>query len=173
MNETTNSTKTGEFSTTSFRCSICKKVHEHSPLNYAARVPHSVLDVPESERQSRVFLTNDQCVIDNRNYFLRGRVAIRIIDQPKPLIWGVWARVRESTFKRAIELSTSEGREAEPPYRGLLDTELMIYGHMSLFLNEALPQVWCRRHEFCYRKRRAWRRSGVVRHCYRKDQASP
>jgi hypothetical protein len=129
MNETTNSTKTGEFSTTSFRCSVCKKVHEHSPLNYAARVPHSVLDVPESDRQSRVYLTNDQCVIDNRKFFLRGRVAIRIIDQPKPLIWGVWARVRQSDFKRAIELSTSEGREVEPAYRGLLDTELMIYGH--------------------------------------------
>jgi hypothetical protein len=26
---------------------------------------------------------------------------------------------------------------------------------LSVFLNQALPQVWCRRHEFCYRKRRA------------------
>lgn len=80
--------------------------------------------IPESEREKRVELTSDQCVIDEEHFFIRGRLEIPIIGEEEPFAWLVWTTLSEQNFLRAIELWHTVGREAEPPYFGWLSTDL-------------------------------------------------
>jgi hypothetical protein len=74
-----------------------------------------------------VVFTPDQCVIDAREFYLRGRILMPVIGHQR-FIWGVWARMNQQDFLQANEMWKVMGRESLPPYCGWLDTEIPIYG---------------------------------------------
>lgn len=41
-----------------------------------------------NELEERVLITVDQCVIDGRDYYLRGRIPVPIHGSEEPFIWG-------------------------------------------------------------------------------------
>ena len=63
---------------TGFDCEVCGKHHEVLPLSYSVKAPAAMLAVSDTEWNERVMMTPDQCVIDNRSFFLRGRIAVPI-----------------------------------------------------------------------------------------------
>jgi hypothetical protein len=63
-------------------------------MSYSVKVPSAVAAIPESELDQRVVFTLDDCVIDRRQFYLRGRIPVPVISQADPFIWGVWAPVR-------------------------------------------------------------------------------
>lgn len=87
-----------------------------------------VLNIPQNELEQRVVWSPDQCVIDDRDFYLRGRIPVPVEGLDEPFIWGVWAEVSPKTFLRANELWTTEGRENEPPYTAWLQNEIFPYG---------------------------------------------
>lgn len=113
---------------TGFQCSVCGLHHAVLPLSFSVKAPLAVTAVPPPEFNRRVVITADQCVIDDRFFYLRGRVVVPILGWNEPFIWGVWAEVSPRNFRRAHELWKSAGREAEPLFRGYLNTELPLYG---------------------------------------------
>lgn len=121
-----------------FTCGICYEWHENLPVSYSAKVPSAVASIPEAELDRRVIFTLDQCVIDSRDFYLRGRIPVPIIGVEQPFIWGVWARISKDDFLRANDMWKVPGRETEPPFRGWLDTAIPFYGDT---LNLAL-RVW-------------------------------
>ncbi len=113
---------------TAFLCRTCGQPHRSLPLSYSAKAPLTVLRVPAEERARRIVLSPDQCVIDNRLFFLRGRIVVPIRDFGEPFIWGVWAQVGLADFFRTNHLWTTPGRETEAAFAGRLDTNLGLFG---------------------------------------------
>jgi hypothetical protein len=114
-----------------FLCSICNERHIIS-TSYSIKVPAAALAIPKDEADSRIVITPDQCVIDQRNFYIRGRIPIPIHgsngDLAEPFIWGVWVEVSPKNFIRTNELWNTPGRENEPPFPGYLNSEIPIFG---------------------------------------------
>lgn len=114
---------------TGFACSVCGERHEVLPLSYSVKAPHAVTAIPLDELEKRVVMTRDQCVIDGRDFYLRGRIPIPVIGLDEPFIWGVWAEISPKNFLRSNELWHLEGREREPAFPGWLNNELFLFGN--------------------------------------------
>jgi hypothetical protein len=113
---------------TGFDCRVCGLHHDVLPLSYSVKYPLASGAVPAAELESRVVLTADLCVIDERFHYVRGRFAIPIHGLDEPFIWGCWSRISAADFFRTHQLWKDPARESEPPYHGLLNSELPLYG---------------------------------------------
>jgi hypothetical protein len=81
-----------------------------------------------AEREKRGELGTDQCVIDEKHFFVRGRIEMPVVETRDLFAWLVWVEVSKSDFARMSNLWTVKGREAkEPTYNGLLANELPVY----------------------------------------------
>jgi hypothetical protein len=112
-----------------FDCGVCGKHHSTLPLSYSVKAPRTASLIPVNELEQRVVITPDQCVIDGREFYLRGRIVIPILEYSEPFIWGVWAEVSPKKFIQTIDLWKQEGRETEPPFSGWLDSEISLFGN--------------------------------------------
>lgn len=125
---------------TGFDCDVCGEHHAILPLSYSVKAPRKASLIPVEELERRVVITPDQCVIDGREFFLRGRIVVPIHELDEPFIWGVWAEVSPKNFIRTIDLWTVEGREAEPAFPGWLDSEVALFGDTINLEVEVLTQ---------------------------------
>jgi len=114
-----------------FICGTCGKFHTELPMDFAAESPYPYLTIPIEKRKARCYLTSDVCVIDEKEFFVRGCLEIPVVDGPRPFVWGVWTSVSEKSFKRIIDLWDYDGSEQEPPYFGWLCTRIPIYPDTS------------------------------------------
>ena len=106
----------------SYVCSCCGQRHE-MPFAFGFDKPWHWSSALDSDPTSR--LTPDLCMIERRDYFVRGVLRIPIIAGPEPSFdWGVWASLSPANFKRTVELLDSPLGEKEPPYFGWLCSEL-------------------------------------------------
>jgi len=110
-----------------FKCNVCGERHVLQ-LSYSVKAPMAAGAIPAEELEQRVVITPDQCVIDGKDFYLRGRILVRVIGSEEPFIWGIWAEVSPKNFVRTNELWTAEGREQEPPFPGWLNSQLPIFG---------------------------------------------
>ena len=110
-----------------FYCSKCGLHHKQIPLSFGTDSPNKYSLIPENEREIRCTLSQDQCIIDNKVYFIRGQIEIPVIDNSENFFWGVWIEVSEHDFIRIGDLSEDENRILEKPYFGRLDTPLDPY----------------------------------------------
>lgn len=111
----------------SYKCSCCGEFHEGLPLDYGAHFPDYYLGVPEEEREERVYITPDVCVVDNEFFFVRGVIEIPILGAEDYFGWGVWCSLSEKNYTRMIEIWENDDLESEPPYFGWLNTNLFCY----------------------------------------------
>ena len=103
-------------------CATCGQPHGELPFGYGARAPLAAGEIPAAERDERLELGDDQCVIDDARFFLRGRLEIAVTDAPQhTFIWGVWVEVTELQFDRAAALWETEDSK-QPPMPGTLST---------------------------------------------------
>ena len=111
-----------------YKCSTCDDFHTGLPLSYGSPAPAPYFDIPEADRDERALLSSDQCVIDEEQFFILGRLEIPILDADEDLFsWNVWVSLSKENFTRASELWNTEGRESEAPYFGWLSTSLPCY----------------------------------------------
>jgi hypothetical protein len=111
-----------------WRCSRCGQWHDELPTAYGADAPAQWYAIPPGERDARAVLSSDQCVIDDRFFFVLGQVEIPIVDGGgESFAWGVWVSLGEQSFERMAALWETPGREAEPPCFGWLSTSLPGY----------------------------------------------
>lgn len=113
--------------TTGFDCSVCGQHHDILPLSFSVKAPDAAIAIAAAELEQRVLITADQCVIDGRDFYLRGRIPVPIHGLEEPFIWGVWAEVSPQNFTRTNEMWRTEGRENDPPFDGWLASELFPY----------------------------------------------
>ena len=122
-----NDEEMGTDSDIGFGCSICGERHV-LPLSYSVKVPMAAAMITVDEVDQRVVITPDQCVIDNKDFYLRGRFLVPVIGLDEPFVWGVWAEVSPKNFVRTNELWTVDGREQEPAFPGWLNSQLPVFG---------------------------------------------
>jgi hypothetical protein len=112
---------------TGFQCKRCGNFHSEIPLNYWFEAPIYYDEIPQEERADRAILSEDQCIIDGKHFFIAGNVEIPIKGSDKTFSYTVWVSLSEKNFRRAAALWHNQGREKEPPCFGWLSTRLPGY----------------------------------------------
>ncbi|MGH9759625.1 MAG: DUF2199 domain-containing protein [Blastocatellia bacterium] len=108
-------------------CSSCGEFHDDLPLSYGADAPYWYDVLAPEERDARAAISSDECVIDDKHFFIRGLVEIPIVGSAEKFSWGVWVSLSESNFDRACELWNDPARVFEPAFFGWLSTNLPGY----------------------------------------------
>ncbi len=121
----------------SWVCSTCGQSHDGVPTSYGYEAPWSWYTVPNGERAQRCFLNADYCVIDNRDFFVRGCLELPIIGSDEPFIWGVWVSLSKANFEREQGLASNPERVSEAPYFGWLSSRLEIYPDTAILRTNA------------------------------------
>jgi hypothetical protein len=111
-----------------FACGVCGERHPDLPLSYSVKAPLAVAAIPMDGLEERVVFTPDQCVIDGKDFYLRGRILVPVIGLEEPFVWGVWVEVSPKSFLKTNELWTVAGREMEPAFSGWLNSQLPLFG---------------------------------------------
>ena len=113
-----------------YRCSSCGELHDDLP-DLALHKPDQWFDVPEDERHARVELTSDTCIIDNKDFFIRGIIEIPIIDYPRSFGLGVWVSQKQENFRTYLD--NFESSEIGP-FFGWLCNRITYYEEETLLL---------------------------------------
>lgn len=119
----------------SYTCNVCGEAHTGAPLSWGPDAPDMWARLRPSEREQRVELGSDQCIIDERHFFIRGRIEIPVRDGEDPFAWLVWVEISRTDFESMGRAWAIEGREnTEPPYNGILANDLSHYSNPTLGL---------------------------------------
>src|SRR5262245_37468837 len=108
-------------------CRCCGKQFDKLSFAYASAAPDAWRAVPEEEQGDRGTIWTDTCVIDQQQFFVRGRILIPVIGHKEPFIWGLWASLSQESFARYGQLWDVEKREHEPLLPGSLANHIPVY----------------------------------------------
>jgi hypothetical protein len=75
----------------SWTCSTCGEVHDELPLSFAADYPDNYANLDRDQRDSRAIIGSGQCVIDQKEFYIRGCLEIPIQGSDQIFLWGLWA----------------------------------------------------------------------------------
>jgi hypothetical protein len=114
----------------SCRCSVCGSLHGDLP-DIGWDRPDQWWDVPEEERDERIELTPDTCVIDGEDFFIRGVIEIPIHDHAEPFGFGVWVSQKRENFQTYLDNWNSS---EIGPFFGWLCTRISWYKEDTLLL---------------------------------------
>ena len=117
-----------------FYCSQCWLYHKEIPMAYGADAPYPYSLIPETQIGQRATLTQDQCIIDNSSYYIRGQIEIPVDDHPDKFCWNVWVEVSEVDYERMTDLWNDENRILDNPYPGKIATSLDPYPETLAYL---------------------------------------
>ncbi len=109
-----------------FTCVSCGQVHKGMPT-FGAHAPLSYYEIPESEREQRCSLGTDDCVIDEKWFFVRGCIDIAVHGEQDPFSWGVWVSLSEESFKQWAAMFHEAKRCHVGPFFGWLNAWLKPY----------------------------------------------
>src|SRR5688572_7449886 len=90
----------------SFICAKCGKEHSELPdigSDRPAQWTDEFINDPES------LLTSDLCIIEGRDFFVRGVIEIPVHDYPSPFGFGVWVTHKKENFEIYRENFESDG----------------------------------------------------------------
>src|SRR5882724_3122574 len=107
----------------SFRCRSCDEIHDGLP-DVGWQKPDPLFGVPEEERDSRVQLTEDTCIIDDAEFFIRGVIEIPINGEAESFGLGVWVSQKRENFFKYVENFDSD---SIGPFFGWLSNSIPYY----------------------------------------------
>jgi hypothetical protein len=96
-------------------------------MDYAFSGTRNWFGLPEAERSTRAKLTDDVCIIDETEFYVRGCLEVPVSDSPENLVWGVWVSVSLESFRYIHDRWDAVIAEDEPPRFGWLCTWLKGY----------------------------------------------
>ncbi|WP_263419539.1 DUF2199 domain-containing protein [Terriglobus albidus] len=106
-------------------CSTCGETHQEIPFSFAADFPDPVASFSREEFENRVVAGSDQCILDGKNFFLRGLIEIPILGQDEPFLWGVWVTLWERDFDEISDCWEEAGREDHHgPFKGRIANKM-------------------------------------------------
>ena len=108
------------------RCKSCDQWHEGVPT-FGFDAPAIAECTKEEEREKRVDLGSDDCVVDGERFLVRGCIEIPVAGEAEPFIWGAWVDISQKDFERWIETFDLEKRTHVGPFAGYLGNVLPCY----------------------------------------------
>jgi len=129
-----------------FVCNTCGQSHEGVPLSFAADFPDMYAGLSEPDRDTRALISSDQCIVDERFFFIRGCLEIPVHDYSEVFLWGLWAMVKEEVFDEIEDSWEEQGRETRRgPFKARLANSLSVYPEtLNLKLRIVLQPVGTR-----------------------------
>jgi hypothetical protein len=109
-----------------FQCASCGEYHVGIP-GFGWDWPMQYFAVPESERDARVDLASDQCIIDDKWFFVRGCLEIPVIGFDEPMVWGAWVMLSEKNFGHYAAQFGLVERPGGDRFEGLLCSWFRVY----------------------------------------------
>jgi hypothetical protein len=109
-------------------CSICGKAHADLP-HVGSAAPFQRADVLDQDQNS--LLTEDLCIIEKRDFFVRGVIEIPVHDYEHEFGWGVWISHKKDNFEIYREHFDSPDIG---PFFGWLCTKIDYYSEATLNL---------------------------------------
>jgi hypothetical protein len=110
------------------KCHKCGQYHDWGKIEVVFKYPDVYFDIPEGERIQRIKKNNEICVIDDKDYFLRGLLPIKTnVDNKEEYRWGVWIKVDAGTYKRIYDSWDLENQEHLIGLKGYLANEIAFY----------------------------------------------
>lgn len=116
-----------------FKCKSCSEIHEGIPT-FGWNYPFHYLDIPENEREKRIDLGSDDCVIDEKYFYVRGCIEIPVHNEKDPFIWGAWVSLNEENFNDWVKYFGKEKRSNIGPFFGWLSSDIWVYNDSPLNL---------------------------------------
>lgn len=114
----------------SYLCTVCGEKHDDLPY-IGIDKPDHWWDVPEEERDQRIELTSDTCIIDNEDFFIRGIIEIPVLDYPNNFGFGAWVSQKRENFFTYLDNFDSGDIG---PFFGWLCTKIAYYEEDTLLL---------------------------------------
>lgn len=109
-----------------FKCVTCGELHKGIP-SFGWDYPLRYCEVPEDERERRCSLGSDDCVIDEKWFFVRGCLEVPVKGHNETFSWGVWVSLGEESFKEWIRVFDVPERSHVGPFFGWLSSHIWIY----------------------------------------------
>lgn len=109
-----------------FRCKCCDEIHEGIPT-IGFDSPAIAQWVPEDQREKRVDLGSDDCVVDGERFLVRGCIEIPVDGEEEPFIWGAWVDLSKRDFDEWAQSFHLEQRKHIGPLAGYLGSRLPCY----------------------------------------------
>ena len=113
-----------------YKCSTCGEIHDDLP-DIGDDKPYYWYTIPEEVRETRADFTEDTCIIDNEDYFIRGVISIPIHDYNHDFGFGVWVSQKKENFYTYV--NNSESYQIGP-FFGWLSTDITYYEESTLSL---------------------------------------
>ena len=96
-------------------------------MDYAAAAPRNWFGLPEDERATRATLTDDICIIDGVERYIRGCLEVPVLGRSENFVWGVWVSISEKSLERILATWNGPVVEDEAPRFGWLSTWIRGY----------------------------------------------
>ena len=87
-----------------YRCTTCGELHNDLP-DIGSDRPDQWWGIPEEQREERIKLTSDTCIIDD-DYFIRGVIEIPILNSSERFGFGVWISQKKENFETYLNART-------------------------------------------------------------------
>ena len=110
------------------KCSVCGEEHGELP-HIGSLTPFHWRDELDGVEGS--LLTEDLCIVDSEDYFIRGVLEIPIIDSDDYFGWGVWVSLKKENFETYREHYDTD---SIGPFFGWLATEIDFFHDQTLNL---------------------------------------
>lgn len=109
-----------------FKCDVCGQYHEEFPMDLAYKRPGDYFKIPKNERSERVHINEDICVIDDKEFYIRGIIELPVKNNSDTFRFGTWARINKDDFEKYLELWDATEIN-EPPFLGQLSGGIGFY----------------------------------------------
>jgi hypothetical protein len=83
-------------------CGTCGKYHPELPMGFSSDAPYPYLIIPAKQRKARCHLTSALCVIDGKEFFIRGCLEIPVVDGPRPFVWVCLGLIERNEFQASF-----------------------------------------------------------------------
>lgn len=98
------------------------------PMIYGSDAPFIVFSIPDEEREERVQLTDDVCIVDDQYFYIRGNIYIRVAGTLDVFSWNVWVSLTQDNFDFVVSHWDDPEREHKlQPMFGWLATSIPLY----------------------------------------------
>jgi len=114
-----------------FECRSCGETHRGLPA-WHFQAPVQALAIAPPERAARVELTEDDCVIDQKEFYLKGLLEIPVQGTSERFVWGIWLSVSAESYGRFAQLFSDVRRPADDQFFGWVCSELPGYPSTQL-----------------------------------------
>ena len=115
-----------------FECRTCGETHLGLP-SFGPDAPDSYAAMNEAEKSSNAVLGSDNCIIENRKFFVRGRLELPILGREEAFVWLVWCSLSEESYSLWEDAYYLDNRSHIGPFFGWLNNELPFYeGSLNL-----------------------------------------